>query len=396
MPPKFSVLLPTKNRLELLKQAVETVRRQSYSDWEIIVADNASTEPIADYVASLREPRIRYVRSDVPLPVTASWNAALEKSSGEYVIMLGDDDGLLRDHLLEASRRIEQFSQPELVLTDALLYSYPGVMPDHELGFLQIPYGRFFDNRNQPYLLPRAEALDAVRSTLAFKQTFQFNMQFSVISRRLIERTRAYGRYFQSPYPDFYASNANLVLAKTVLVIPQPMVCIGISPKSYGYYYFNEKQKEGAEILANTSRAEDWTSVRQYIVPGNDLFSCWLASVETVRANFAGLLPDLCVAYRRYRVIQAWDTAQKGDEQTFEAILGQAKGTEHLTFRIIRAILLVPPRHRRRFFRRAVRKVFRGPLNRLLTPYPSRDTRVREIPARNMIEVFESVPPAYY
>ena len=43
---KFSVLLPTRNRLEYLRYAVETVRRQDYADWEIIVSDNCSEDDI--------------------------------------------------------------------------------------------------------------------------------------------------------------------------------------------------------------------------------------------------------------------------------------------------------------------------------------------------------------
>ena len=51
---KFSVLLPTKNRLELLKSAIWSVREQNYDNWEIIVADNCSQEDIKGYLDSLR------------------------------------------------------------------------------------------------------------------------------------------------------------------------------------------------------------------------------------------------------------------------------------------------------------------------------------------------------
>ena len=96
---KVSVLIPTRERLQYLRFAVESVRRQSSPDWEIVIADNASTEDIAGYVASLDDPRIVFVRSDEPLPVTANWNAAIDASSGDMVIMLGDDDALLPGYL---------------------------------------------------------------------------------------------------------------------------------------------------------------------------------------------------------------------------------------------------------------------------------------------------------
>ena len=49
----FSVLLPTHDRLEYLRYAVESVRRQDEDDWELIVSDNDSTDDIAGFVEGL-------------------------------------------------------------------------------------------------------------------------------------------------------------------------------------------------------------------------------------------------------------------------------------------------------------------------------------------------------
>src|SRR5687768_11034765 len=84
---KFSVLLPTRNRLELLRYAIESVRRQFYQDWEIVVSDNDSIEDVRGYVASLGDGRIRYVRTPRFIPVTDNWSNALAHSSGDYVVM---------------------------------------------------------------------------------------------------------------------------------------------------------------------------------------------------------------------------------------------------------------------------------------------------------------------
>lgn len=92
---KISILLPTRNRLDLLKLAIESVRLQEYSDWEIVVSDNASDDDIGAYVQSLGDPRIRCRRFEQLVPVTDNWNAALEAATGEYFVMLGDDDALV-------------------------------------------------------------------------------------------------------------------------------------------------------------------------------------------------------------------------------------------------------------------------------------------------------------
>ncbi len=66
----FSVLLPTHNRLEYLRYAVESVRRQDDPEWEIVISDNDSTDDIAGYVEGLADTRVRYVRTDSFVPVT--------------------------------------------------------------------------------------------------------------------------------------------------------------------------------------------------------------------------------------------------------------------------------------------------------------------------------------
>src|ERR1700744_891987 len=96
---KFSVVIPTRNRLDLLKCAVFSVLKQDYNDFEIIISDNASDEDIEGYVKSLNEPRIKYSRSNEFLSITQSWNRCIDLSSGEYILMIGDDDILLKNHL---------------------------------------------------------------------------------------------------------------------------------------------------------------------------------------------------------------------------------------------------------------------------------------------------------
>src|SRR5687768_14162221 len=119
---KFSVLLPTRNRLEYLRYAVQTVLRQDYADWELIISDNFSEDDIAGYVQSLNDERIKYYRTDSFVPVTDNWNNALYKSSGDYVIMLGDDDGLMPGYFTTMQRLIAEYSEPDVIYTKAYIF----------------------------------------------------------------------------------------------------------------------------------------------------------------------------------------------------------------------------------------------------------------------------------
>jgi hypothetical protein len=61
---RFSALIPTKDRLSLLRLAVQSVRDQDYDDWEIVVSDNAPAGPALPFFESLQDPRVGCTRTD--------------------------------------------------------------------------------------------------------------------------------------------------------------------------------------------------------------------------------------------------------------------------------------------------------------------------------------------
>jgi len=301
---KFSVLLPTRNRLDLLSYAIETVMRQDYADWEIIVSDNFSGEDIAGYVRSLNDPRIKYFRTDKFVPVTDNWNNALNKSNGDYVIMLGDDDCLMQGYFSTLSKVIEEHDAPDLIYTSAYLYAYPGVMSGFPEGFLRSYSSRkIFQSAPQPFWLEKSKAVELVKHSMNFKAAFDYNMQFSLVSRKLIRAMEKHGSFYQSPYPDYYASNAMMLKVERILVVPRPLVTIGISPKSFGFYYFNDLESKGNDFLQNIPDPDMAYRLRQLILPGTDMNNSWLLSMETLANNF-GEGGEIRVNYDRYRLLQ--------------------------------------------------------------------------------------------
>lgn len=87
--PRVSVLIPTYNCGRFLSQAIESVLSQSYTDYEIIVVDDGSTDNTAQ-VAALY-PQIKYIHRDHS-GVSATRNAAIEAASGEIIVFLDADD----------------------------------------------------------------------------------------------------------------------------------------------------------------------------------------------------------------------------------------------------------------------------------------------------------------
>ncbi len=88
--PLFSIITPTFNRLPFLKQALESIQAQRFTDYEHIIVDDGSTDDTSDFLASLG-PRARVIKQANAGPGAAR-NTALQHATGEYVAFLDSDD----------------------------------------------------------------------------------------------------------------------------------------------------------------------------------------------------------------------------------------------------------------------------------------------------------------
>lgn len=90
--PKVSVCIPTYNRADYLKIALNSVICQTYNNIEIIISDNCSTDNTQKMVEGIKDNRIIYHKFLNPVPPIRNWNNCVELSSGEYITFLTDDD----------------------------------------------------------------------------------------------------------------------------------------------------------------------------------------------------------------------------------------------------------------------------------------------------------------
>jgi glycosyltransferase involved in cell wall biosynthesis len=302
---KISVLLPTRDRLELLRHAVASVRRIDDPDWEVVISDNCSSGDVAGYVASLDDERIRYLRTPELLSVTENWNNVLDNSTGDYVVMLGDDDALLGEYFTRTRGVIADFDHPDVIYHNALSYAYPGVIPAEPEGFLRGEgYAQFLrGGPERPFRLPPPEARGLASAAANFRLGYGLNMQFVTISRDAIDELSGEGSFFRSPFPDYYAMNHLFARAQTIVVEPHPLVVIGVSPRSYGFFYNNNREAEGRAFLQGNDRPEQLMPGQSMLLPGTNINNGWLRAVEELHRDL-GCPVDLEPNYRRYRMLQ--------------------------------------------------------------------------------------------
>lgn len=95
-----SVYIPTRNRAEPLRRAIESALKQTWQNIEIIVVDDASEDQTHDILRKLADVHpISIIRNDRPKGAAASRNIALEHASGDFVAGLDDDDFWLPERI---------------------------------------------------------------------------------------------------------------------------------------------------------------------------------------------------------------------------------------------------------------------------------------------------------
>jgi len=229
--PKFSIVIPTRDRPATFRHTLATALAQPGDDYEIVVADNCgspATRMIVDDAVT-HGPRIVYLRSDEILPMGENWERGVRACSGEYVTVLGDDDGLLPSALQVARRVIAGTRVP--ILSWALhVYQWPDTITYWVANRLIVEFGNQLLWCNS-----RALLADFYGGRIEFGKLPLIYSSF--VHRSIIDRARErYGGYFVPALvaPDISSGILNLCLCEKFVYSTRPLAIRGVSGKSTG------------------------------------------------------------------------------------------------------------------------------------------------------------------
>ena len=120
-----SVVIPTRNRLTLLKRAVSSAREQTFSNLEIIVVIDGPDQDTALYLQSLGEERIRIVALKESVGGSDARNAGVSAGTGKWVAFLDDDDEWLADKIARQVELAEREGDEWSVIACKVIGRYP-------------------------------------------------------------------------------------------------------------------------------------------------------------------------------------------------------------------------------------------------------------------------------
>jgi glycosyltransferase involved in cell wall biosynthesis len=213
MSPAVSIVLPTFNRLQFLRAAVDSVFSQTLADWELIIADDGSDSETLAFLAQLESaPRVKLLKLAHTGNPGAVRNAALREARGQYVAFLDSDDVWMPTKLAAQLAAHAAFAERRWSYTALARVDAAGAPMRDGLGLNWAPHeGDIFE----PLLtLAAAVATPSV-----------------MVERRLLEDTGGFDE--QQPYFEDYDLWLRLSLRSDVILVNLPLVLV----RNHGEHY---------------------------------------------------------------------------------------------------------------------------------------------------------------
>lgn len=227
----LSIAVPTKDRYFYLKHLIELIKSFDSEEIELIVQDNTeNNKEILDFLENLDYSHLKYFHTKEHISVCENSSLAILHSTGKYVCLIGDDDGVVRN-ILDYVRWMDKNDVDSLRSEPPISYSWPGskgyiFASSSKLSFHK-PKGKikvitdFSKIRINQLHLGATEQLENPR------------IYCGIVKREVLDEVyEKTGTYFPGPSPDMASSTALSYVVKKHVITDKIIVLAGSCPKS--------------------------------------------------------------------------------------------------------------------------------------------------------------------
>ncbi|MEP6675265.1 MAG: glycosyltransferase [Ferruginibacter sp.] len=115
--PKYSIILPVRNGGEYVKDCIHSILKQTFTDFDLIVLDNCSTDGTREWISALHEKKISIIPSQTPLSIEENWGRIKDVRKNEFITLIGHDDILYPEFLESIEKMMQKYPTASLYHT---------------------------------------------------------------------------------------------------------------------------------------------------------------------------------------------------------------------------------------------------------------------------------------
>lgn len=231
----FSVLIPTRNRPQFLAYALESLKRQSFEDFEVIVSENSDDHQEGlKLVQNLNDPRFKVVVPNKFLKMDDNWNFALSHAVGRYVTVMTDKNMFLPGAFQKVHKILEKNPDIEVINWMSDWYSFV----DEDQG-----WGGFYHTQediHRPLVYNTKQELKFrlahyIKREELRRHYFRGQIYYGFYSANLIKRIQGHtGKLFHSICPDYTSFILGLLFSRKSYDIGQSLCLMFVTKHSNG------------------------------------------------------------------------------------------------------------------------------------------------------------------
>ena len=231
---KFTIVIPTRERCDVLYSAIRTAISQNYDNLEILISDNYSSDNTKDVVHSFNDPRVKYVNTGKRLSMSHNWEFALSHVDSGWITFIGDDDGILPGAIEKVSNIIKE-TKVKAVRSNGCTYLWPS-LTGKEYGWLSVSTKKGYEIRKTDIYYEKV-----LKGMLPYTELpVLYNGGF--VDLEVIKKAIGNSGYFyRSCIPDVYSAIIISEMIDEYIYCYEPLAINGASKHSNGTSAFHKK-----------------------------------------------------------------------------------------------------------------------------------------------------------
>jgi glycosyltransferase involved in cell wall biosynthesis len=231
--PKYSIIIPSRNGLKYLPFCIETIINQNYANYELIISDDHSEDGTKYYLTTLKHKNIIILEPPVSLSMSEHWEWALSYSKGEWIIFVGQDDGL-QSYFFKLADKLTNIAKEKnirTIMSERAYFFWPGC--EFLYGDRAIRYCAQNRVKLHNCFLESLKVLFGIQTYFELPEMYTT----SLFNRDLIDEVKAkqQGKVIVTHPQDANLAAIACSLEKYYLKSSIPLGWVGSSPKSAGF-----------------------------------------------------------------------------------------------------------------------------------------------------------------
>jgi glycosyltransferase involved in cell wall biosynthesis len=123
--PYFSIVIPSYNRAHLIVETIHAILNQEFTDFELLIIDDASTDQTEHVIDQINDGRIHYHKNEINLERSASRNKGIDLAKGKYICFCDSDDHWKSNHLQLLFEKINSENEPVAMFFTGMVWNFP-------------------------------------------------------------------------------------------------------------------------------------------------------------------------------------------------------------------------------------------------------------------------------